>query len=290
MSQHLCGMFSSSEGVEVMHLMRHKGLINRLPINHLLIELRAISKLHLMAQKLLKRGSLSENTTEIWWFGLAALDNGVAVLESVNVLLSVRYTPSDKPDSSVLGLIAERAALYTNEAIANGSAYEPLFVFGCVHSNNKNRSIGSSFFPSHCQQFVLACRELGMQSAIYIEYTGHLQQSEEGAFPVNHKNSTALIELIDAQVFNIARGIRYFPHVSICYYPVQSIAERRAFVTQFLSHVEVIKPPHENASYEEELKRLLASRNPDQRRLLRGRELDNGEDGTNESGGIDREE
>jgi hypothetical protein len=235
-------------------------------------------------------GRLSENTTEVWWFGLATLDNGVAIIQSINVLLSACYTPSDEPDTSILGLIAERASLYSRESNSSDRAIESVFVFGCIHSNIKNRTIGSSFFPFYYQQFTLACRDRGVQNAIYIEYNRKEQESEESQFLTTDESPIDLIQLINAHVFDIARGVRYLSHVSMCYHPPQSTAERHAFVTEFLSHIEVRKDPQKNQCSEEELERLLSTLPRHQHRVLRGRTFNSQKDGMNELGWIDKEE
>jgi hypothetical protein len=256
----------------------------------LLLESRAVAKIHLIAQRLKNGGRPSDNTTEVWWFGVAAVEGRVAILQRINVLMSACYHPSDDPDIGMLDLLAKRAAVYSGPSGLNQSSFGSVFVFGVIHSNIKNRTIGSSLVPAYCPQFTLACREVGVQNAVYVEYDEQMFQNEDEDSPLRAEEQTRQNQLLRAHVFDIVRGVRYFSHMSQCFYPPQSIAERRAFVEEFLSHVEVRRAPQQNGNYEEELKRLLSSLPPHQRRLLKGQDLEENNDTDNESGEIDREE
>jgi len=277
-------MFRSTEGVEVVRLMGRTRLVS-----HLLLESRAITKIQLIVQRLEAGGRLSENTTEVWWFGTASLDNGVATLQTINVLMSAHYTPSDEPDSVIVDLLAEHAALCSSSPSSNHGADNSVFVFGAIHSNCNNRTISSSFLRLYSSKFAQECREVGVQTAIYVEYDA-LENKNEETSPSDREKFETLNDMLRAQVFDIKKGVRYHSHVMPCYYPPQSIAERNAFVSEFLSHVEVRKAPEGHTAYEDELKKLLASLRPHQRRLLRGRSIEEIEGGNSESGGIDREE
>jgi len=284
MSQHLCGMFKSTEGAAVVHLMRRSRMIS-----HLLVETRALTKIHLLAQKLEAGGRLSENTTEVWWYGIASVDSGVVILQNINVLMSACYTPSDEPGDEMVTLLAEQATLNVSSSDSKNTSIRSMFVFGVLHSNNKNQTVGSSFIPSYSPKFTLACREHGVQNAMYIEYACHSQENEETTPPIHLEKPRTLNGLLSAQVFDIGRGIRYFTHLAQCFYPPQSLAERSAFVSEFLSHVAVSKAPPETGAYEDELKKHSSLR-PSQRRLLKGRDMNERNIENGDSGGIDREE